>query len=311
MNPWTAKQGSWVEADAGGNLVIIPSTVEGLVWTDDPARNNAPGLIQADLDAFFVTLDSLIEEEQTHLSDVQNIVTSVWSFGHEADTAMLEQWVNTIKANYVDTGKVVWATVTEIYDEFAARAAVGEGVRAAPDITDEDEDEDENENENEEKPAKPDGGESGGRGNGGGVVGDRPPAADFDSTTGTNEKEDEDQNGGCASFETPCASICANPARTCVFTAVGAQDTWMKGACGCGAGATEDEKETTDNNGATGEEAPCADDDAVASAVRKCRAARGEWAWTCDADSGLLPPTERCAPPLFFDAAKNACVERC
>ena len=98
-------------------------------------------------------------------------------------------------------------------------------------------------------------------------------------------------NGGCAASETPCASVCAAPARACVFSGAGST---LEHACGCGGGGV-----------GVGGGGSCV---VLSDEIARCERRRGAFAWTCS--DAVLAARSPCAAGET-GTADGACERVC
>jgi len=116
LHPWRMSSNDWTKADPEGKVVNIPSS--SLLPCLAESKTN-PNVTQCpfddnDIKEFFSELDEVIS-----LADNSQITMFMvgWSFGEPIDPILLEKWLTQIDS-YVASGKVVWKTAGEIYDEF-------------------------------------------------------------------------------------------------------------------------------------------------------------------------------------------------
>jgi hypothetical protein len=121
IHPWRADDGTnWLTDDRDGRLVILPAS-GGLAHMDEDASGaNPPGgnwtYTQADLDAFFAELDAALALAKP--GQVNTYYLS-WSLGAQLDRELLEKWLQGIES-YVQSGRVKWSSLPEMYDSYVA-----------------------------------------------------------------------------------------------------------------------------------------------------------------------------------------------
>ncbi|NPV76509.1 MAG: hypothetical protein HPY59_09070 [Anaerolineae bacterium] len=119
IHPWRAQSGSnWIIPNPDGQVVILPES-GGLPHLaeqlEDPhAKYTSDTFTKEDIDAYFILLDQALS-----LADpgrVNNFYVS-WSIGQSLDEALLENWLSRLQT-YVQSGRVRWMTLPEMYEEF-------------------------------------------------------------------------------------------------------------------------------------------------------------------------------------------------
>ncbi len=117
MHPWTIKKGfPWIEHHDDGELVYLPSAVEGLPYLSEKEKNpdflGEPAFDQGDLDVYIKRLDEALD----NLDPKQpNFMYVGWSYGKRMPESFREDWLDAIQP-YVDNGQVKWKTIPEMYD---------------------------------------------------------------------------------------------------------------------------------------------------------------------------------------------------
>ncbi|MFH1785585.1 MAG: hypothetical protein ABH842_04090 [Candidatus Micrarchaeota archaeon] len=124
LRPWKVSSGlNWLENDEQGKLVYFPS--EGVVYalSEEKAGNLPEGAMadfdQNDIDVFFEVIDEAIALSNT---DNTSMVYFAWSIGSadrvENNDVLFENWLGKIKREYIDTGKLEWKTINQMYHEY-------------------------------------------------------------------------------------------------------------------------------------------------------------------------------------------------
>ena len=121
IHPWRANSGAdWVESNSSGRLVIIPESGGISHKYEDSTGVSKAGketeFNGADVDALMAELEQAIA-----LVDPNQVNTYYlsWSLGATLDKALLEEWLQRVQL-LVNTGKVQWKTIPEMYDAFVS-----------------------------------------------------------------------------------------------------------------------------------------------------------------------------------------------
>jgi len=118
LHPWRMNSGAnWLTPDPNGRLVILPAG-GGLACMQEEATS-AESVTQCDfttqdIDAFIRQLEEALAYSR---EDQVNIYYVSWSLGSPLDMALLETWLQRIQP-YVESGRVQWKTLPEMYDAY-------------------------------------------------------------------------------------------------------------------------------------------------------------------------------------------------
>ncbi len=121
IHPWRANSGAdWVESNSNGRLVIMPESggishkYEESVGVSKAGKGTE--FNNADIDALMAELEQAIS-----LADPNQVNTYYlsWSLGAALDKVLLEKWLQRVQL-LVETGKVQWKTIPEMYDAFVS-----------------------------------------------------------------------------------------------------------------------------------------------------------------------------------------------
>ncbi len=112
VHPWRTSSGSnWLEDDPNGKLVILPAgdLLSALV------QEKSKGFDEKDIEEYI----KLLDEALTYSNEGKiTLLYVAWSINTEIhDEEMLQQWLDAIQP-YVDSGKVKWKTLPEMYDAY-------------------------------------------------------------------------------------------------------------------------------------------------------------------------------------------------
>lgn len=117
LHPWRAMDGSnWLTHDPEGGLVILASD-GGLNCLQEELEGGVTSPCVFNMDDVLYTKTRIDEALALVSNSEVNFIYFSWSLGKALDPEILESWLETIKP-YVDEGKVSWATLPEIYDEY-------------------------------------------------------------------------------------------------------------------------------------------------------------------------------------------------
>lgn len=121
IHPWRMHSGAdWLTHDPNGRLVLLPSS-GGLTCmqeeTSSPTTSHTRcEFTQEDIDAFIRQLEEALSYVEP---DKVNIYYVSWSLGSPLDKRLLEAWLQRIQP-YVQSGRVQWKTLPEMYDAYVA-----------------------------------------------------------------------------------------------------------------------------------------------------------------------------------------------
>jgi hypothetical protein len=120
MHPWRMHSGEdWILHDPGGRLVILPSG-GGLVCAAEESASQG-SYTKCEFNA--ADADALSAELEKVLALVEpgkfNMYYLSWSIGKELDDSLLEDFLSRMQS-YVNTGRVQWKTLPEMYDLYVA-----------------------------------------------------------------------------------------------------------------------------------------------------------------------------------------------
>jgi hypothetical protein len=120
MHPWRMNSGlDWILPSADGRLVILPSG-GGLPCAAEESGSD-DSYTKCDFNA--ADVDALIAELEQVLSLVEpgtiNMYYISWSIGAEREDSLLEDFLRRMKP-FVDSGRVQWKTLPEMYDLYTA-----------------------------------------------------------------------------------------------------------------------------------------------------------------------------------------------
>jgi hypothetical protein len=116
MHPWTIAVGEpWIEGDPNGELVYLPSTVEGLPYIAEKENDEDTSDVEFTSEDVEVYAQKL--EEALALVDPErvNFFYAGWSFGKEMPDWFAHEWLEAIDP-YVAEGRAEWKTLPEMYD---------------------------------------------------------------------------------------------------------------------------------------------------------------------------------------------------
>lgn len=119
---WRAENGSnWIDDTPTGRIVIIPSG-NGLAnafeeATEGPVPGGNQDFTVEDIEAFKKELDTILAYIESEQSTQPYTYYLSWSFGKTLDMDLMEQWLQMVD-EYVDSGKVQWKTIPEMYDDY-------------------------------------------------------------------------------------------------------------------------------------------------------------------------------------------------
>lgn len=122
LHPWRMESGAnWLDDSAAGSVVLMPgdsgTNITAMSETaDGRSKVRRPPFDQADIDAFVSELEQAIALSEP---GKVNVFYIGWSIGQKVDAAMVEKWAQVISP-YVDSGKVRWKTIPEMYDAYLA-----------------------------------------------------------------------------------------------------------------------------------------------------------------------------------------------
>ncbi len=118
LHPWRMESGSnWTTPTPDGRLVILPAgggldcMAEESAATDSMTRCD---FTPEDLEVFHQQLEEALSYATP---DQVNIYYVAWSFGKALDRELLEAWLQEIQP-YVESGRVEWKTLPEMYDAY-------------------------------------------------------------------------------------------------------------------------------------------------------------------------------------------------
>lgn len=121
IHPWRMSSGTdWLTHDPKGRLVLLPSS-GGLACmqeeTSSPTTSHTGcEFTQEDIDAFIRQLEEALSYVEP---DKVNIYYISWSLGKSLDKGLLETWLQRIQP-YVQSGRVEWKTLPQMYDAYVA-----------------------------------------------------------------------------------------------------------------------------------------------------------------------------------------------
>ena len=116
--PWrTSDGGNWIVNDPAGELIIIPSGPSLVYAYEDSAGVEQADLNAADIDVWRQTIDEALACTD---SRTVNTYYAAWSLGGPVNENALEAWLQMID-EYVQAGRIVWATVPEMIDLYTAQ----------------------------------------------------------------------------------------------------------------------------------------------------------------------------------------------
>jgi len=118
LHPWRVSSGAnWLTPDPNGRLVILPAS-GGLACMQEEATSAGSvtrcDFTTQDIDAFIQQLEEALASSS---EDQINIYYVSWSLGSPLDMALLETWLQRIQP-YVESGRVQWKTLPEMYDAY-------------------------------------------------------------------------------------------------------------------------------------------------------------------------------------------------
>ncbi len=120
MHPWRTNTASnWLEKDPNGKLVILPASGVLKGMKEEMERNLGIGatdkFTEEDIDAYIDLLEEAVSYAE---ADAVNIFCIGWSIGApDINENLLEKWLEAIQP-YMETGKVEWKTLPEMYEAF-------------------------------------------------------------------------------------------------------------------------------------------------------------------------------------------------
>ena len=124
LHSWRAENGSnWIDDNPKGRIVIIPSG-EGLAFSYEESKGEAEiggsqNLTIEDINAFERELKDILKFIESDKSTQPYTYYLSWSLGKALDKQLMEKWLQMV-AGYVDSGKVKWQTIPEMYDDYLA-----------------------------------------------------------------------------------------------------------------------------------------------------------------------------------------------
>jgi len=119
LTPHRAESGvNWLENSDSGRMVLIPSSGVLICAYDE---KNSAGYGKCDFDENDVNASIAEIEDAIANSEPgrMNTYYAAYSLGTAPDIPLMEKWLQAIKP-YVDSGKVQWKTMPEMYDEYIA-----------------------------------------------------------------------------------------------------------------------------------------------------------------------------------------------
>jgi hypothetical protein len=127
LHPWRMASGAdWLWNNPSGKVVILPGD-GGTCITWMAEGSNGGGRVRraafdaADVTAFNQEVDKALGLCET---DKINALYVGWSIGQQPDPSVVEAWAANVKS-YVDSGKVQWKTLPQMYDAYLAWEAAG------------------------------------------------------------------------------------------------------------------------------------------------------------------------------------------
>ena len=126
ISPWTAESGlNWLDDSPNGKIVIIPSG-GGLSMTYEETQNITakPGQKEFTLEDINALENELNTIFGYMTSDKVYTYYVSWSLGGTLDKAVLESWLQMVN-KYVDSGKIQWKTIPEMYDAYIKWESIG------------------------------------------------------------------------------------------------------------------------------------------------------------------------------------------
>jgi hypothetical protein len=120
MHPWRMNSGEdWILPSENGRLVILPSG-GGLTCAAEEAGSDDSytkcEFNTADVDAVIAELEKVLALVEPGRVNTYYIS---WSLGQELDDSILEDFLRRVKT-YVDSGRMQWKTLPEMYDLYVA-----------------------------------------------------------------------------------------------------------------------------------------------------------------------------------------------
>jgi len=116
LHPWRMESGSnWLKNNPSGKLVIIPSSA-GLICMHEEEINSKAKceFKEDDINSYVKELEKAISyTDKNEVNTYYNMI----SLGEKLDMGLLEKWLQAIQP-YVDSGKVQWKTLSEMYDAY-------------------------------------------------------------------------------------------------------------------------------------------------------------------------------------------------
>ena len=117
LHPWTIKTGEpWTQNHDDGELVFIPSAIEGLPFmaekAADPDYKGKPRFDSQDVDLYIEELETALKNLDP---DQPNFAYAGWSFGTKMPDSFAHEWLSAIQP-YIDAGRVQWKTIPQMYD---------------------------------------------------------------------------------------------------------------------------------------------------------------------------------------------------
>lgn len=119
LHPWRANSGSdWPTHSDNGRLVILPSNNGLSCFSEEQAEGKSSqtkcDYSQEDIDGYFKELEQALTLTR---KDQVNIYYNSWSLGKALDKGLLEEWLKRLQP-YVNSGKIEWKTLPEMYDSY-------------------------------------------------------------------------------------------------------------------------------------------------------------------------------------------------
>jgi len=108
---------NWTTHDPNGRLVTLPAS-GGLACMQEETASSEPftkcDFTTQDIDAFIRQLEEALSYTR---QDQINIYYVSWSLGSPLNKTLLEAWLQRIQP-YVESGRVEWKTLPEMYDAY-------------------------------------------------------------------------------------------------------------------------------------------------------------------------------------------------
>ncbi|MGQ9734896.1 MAG: hypothetical protein ACUVQU_07645, partial [Candidatus Bipolaricaulia bacterium] len=117
IHPWRMNSGAdWLTHSPNGRLVMLAAS-QGLPCMEEELTGSdtrSCSFNSADIEYFFQQLEQAIALAEP---DKVNIYYVSWSLGRPLDPKLLEDWLKRID-QYVQSGRVQWKTLPEMYDAY-------------------------------------------------------------------------------------------------------------------------------------------------------------------------------------------------